>query len=227
MKKFISGILIGAIVTSGVVAFGANKDVFTATKASFKIFVKGEEFKPTNVPLVVDGRTYLALRDLGNALGTKVDWIDAKREVQVASDQISRVLMKVEIGTVKGAVGEEISIPVSLANIPAGGINNSDMDILYDNEVIEVLSVVPGKSIKDYPGNFSSNVFKDEGRITTLYMDETGVGDQSIKVNGEYIVIKAKVLKDKTTNIYPLAKCLFADQNLKTINCSFEYGMVN
>lgn len=47
---------------------------FTAETAGFKVMVDGTEFVSDKPTLVVDGRTYLPLRALGDCLGVDVEW---------------------------------------------------------------------------------------------------------------------------------------------------------
>ena len=82
MKKFLLGFLAGALLFSGVTAIAATS--YTAYLASFKVFVNGEEFKGTTGEiLVVNDRTYLPLRDMGNALGIPVEWNPELGQVEV------------------------------------------------------------------------------------------------------------------------------------------------
>lgn len=70
MKKFISGILTGILITS-TIALAAS---YIAEPASFKVLVNGIEFNSDPPALVVEGRTYLPLRAIGDALGVPVEW---------------------------------------------------------------------------------------------------------------------------------------------------------
>jgi len=47
---------------------------YNAVTAGFKVLVDGEEFASENPALVVDGRTYLPLRAMGDCLGVNVEW---------------------------------------------------------------------------------------------------------------------------------------------------------
>ena len=81
MKKFICGLLAGAILCSGVV-FGAN---YVAENANFKVFVNGQEFKSDQPALAVDGRTYLPLRAMGDAFGIPVNWNEQLGQVELGN----------------------------------------------------------------------------------------------------------------------------------------------
>ena len=83
MKKVLLGFVIGFMVASSFAVFATGTDIFTAQKATFEIEVDGEKFEGENPPLVVGGRTYLALRDTGEALGVPVEWNETERKVEI------------------------------------------------------------------------------------------------------------------------------------------------
>ncbi len=70
MKKFIIGFLIGAMIF-GAVGYAVT---YVAQPATFKVMVNGKEFVSDPPALVVEGRTYLPLRAMGDALGVPVEW---------------------------------------------------------------------------------------------------------------------------------------------------------
>lgn len=81
LKGFVSGFL-AASLCAGMVAFAAN---YEAVTAGFKVFVNGEEFHSDPPALVVEGRTYLPLRAMGDALGVPVNWNDALGQAEVGT----------------------------------------------------------------------------------------------------------------------------------------------
>lgn len=80
MKKFLSGLIIGAIVSGIIGVFAAN---YMAETANFKIMVEGEMFETDKPVLAVDGSTYLPLKAIGEALGVPVVWNGAERRVEI------------------------------------------------------------------------------------------------------------------------------------------------
>lgn len=82
MKKFISGFVTGAIAvgTAGVLAMS-----YTANTADFKVLVNGKEFVSDPPALEVEGRTYLPLRAIGDALGVPVTWNEAEYRAEVGN----------------------------------------------------------------------------------------------------------------------------------------------
>ena len=83
MKKILLGFVIGFMVASSFAVFATGTDIFTAQKATFEIEVNGEKFEGENPPVVIEGRTYLALRDTGEALGVTVEWNETERKVEI------------------------------------------------------------------------------------------------------------------------------------------------
>ncbi len=79
MKKFISGVIIGAIL-AGSVAFAAT---YVAEPAPFKVMVNGKEFVSEPGAMVINDRTYLPLRAIGDALGVPVEWNDELGQAEV------------------------------------------------------------------------------------------------------------------------------------------------
>jgi len=82
MKKFLSGFLVGAVLfgTTGVFAAPLIAEI-----ARFKILVNGVEFHSDPVPVVIEGRTFLPLRAMGNALGVSVEWNQELGQVEVGN----------------------------------------------------------------------------------------------------------------------------------------------
>ena len=81
MKKFITGTCAG-IALASTIALAAS---YMAEDASFKVFVNGEEFTSSKA-VVIDGRTYLPLRAIGDALGVPVNWNDESKQVEVGTN---------------------------------------------------------------------------------------------------------------------------------------------
>lgn len=82
MKKFLSGFLAGAMVFATVGALAVS---YVAVPAEFKVLVNGKEFTSDPPALVVEGRTYLPLRAIGDALGIPVNWNDELGQAEVGN----------------------------------------------------------------------------------------------------------------------------------------------
>ena len=87
MKKVILGFITGIITALTFTAFATSTGLFTAQQATFDIYVKGEKFISENPPVVIGGRTYLALRDTAEALGIEVYWNGTERKVEIGKQK--------------------------------------------------------------------------------------------------------------------------------------------
>lgn len=80
MKKFICGFLIGAMLFGVLGVFAVS---YVANPLSYKVLVNGEEFTSDPPPVEIEGRTYLPLRAMGDALGVPVNWNEELRRAEV------------------------------------------------------------------------------------------------------------------------------------------------
>jgi len=91
MKKIVVGFVIGFVTAMSLSVFAANTDIFQVQKATFDVFVNGEKFESKNPTIVVEGRTYLPLKETGDALGVNVQWNNDLRRVDIEKEQESEV----------------------------------------------------------------------------------------------------------------------------------------
>ncbi|KNY26408.1 copper amine oxidase N-terminal domain-containing protein [Pseudobacteroides cellulosolvens] len=82
MKRLLSGLVIGGILSTCIFA-NAGPTNWTATKALFKVMVRGQEYVSETPPIVIESRTYLPLRAMGNVLGVSVEWNDKLKQAEV------------------------------------------------------------------------------------------------------------------------------------------------
>lgn len=72
---------------AGTIAAPAVQDITATLAGDIKFFVNGKDWQPKDAdgavmaPIIYNGRTYLPARAIGEALGVKVDWVDATRTV--------------------------------------------------------------------------------------------------------------------------------------------------
>ena len=82
LQGLISGILIGALVTSGIVFAEQITQTAQLFYNDIKININGSKVLPKDAngnyvePFIINGTTYLPVRAVANALGIQVDWDD-------------------------------------------------------------------------------------------------------------------------------------------------------
>jgi len=74
MKKLISFIVIVALLTGTAYALACEK-------ATFPIYVNGEKLEMSDPPLAFNGRSYLPIKPIGDALDVSVEWRNNRVEI--------------------------------------------------------------------------------------------------------------------------------------------------
>ena len=82
LKKTIASFITGALIFGSIGVFAGS---YVANPVDFKVMVNGKEFTSDPPPLEVDGRTYLPLRAIGDALGVPVGWNEELRQAEVGT----------------------------------------------------------------------------------------------------------------------------------------------
>ncbi|MCL1855699.1 MAG: copper amine oxidase N-terminal domain-containing protein [Clostridia bacterium] len=144
MKRFLCGFLAGALLFSAV---GAMAAAYDATAAGFKVFVNGKEFHSDPPAVVIEGRTFLPMRAMGDALGVKVEWNEELRQVEVGDPKA------IEPGTVEPEpevveptqpYSRSTPAPIGVAQSITGRFGNGSGTV-----EIKVLEVIRGKEAQE------------------------------------------------------------------------------
>ena len=168
MKKFILGFVCGAVLFAviGVIAL-----TYTAEVVQFPVFVNGEEFTSDPMPVLIEGRTFLPLRAMGEALGVDVYWNEELRQVEVGtrvgnddvithtSDgvRVSSVggVLYVDLGNILNHMRETLDIAegtygVDIVNDAAGrrgvvqDLNLWELNLVSGGIILDNIPLVPG-----------------------------------------------------------------------------------
>ena len=81
-KRIIFTILMIIMIPLTAVAVGDITQL-VADIASYPIFINGQKYDPENPAVVINGRTYLPLREISEALDMTVEWSNAERKVMI------------------------------------------------------------------------------------------------------------------------------------------------
>jgi hypothetical protein len=83
VKKFISGLLVGVLVTAGISVGAEAVKQYVAKEVSYPILINGNMFF-TDKPIVsINDTTYMPLAAIGKALGVRVSWNSEKKMVEI------------------------------------------------------------------------------------------------------------------------------------------------
>ncbi|MCM3274157.1 stalk domain-containing protein [Paenibacillus elgii] len=86
MKKFVAGVLVGAVVATAGSALAAQNETISATFAEFNILVNGKQASLSDKPVVIEGSSYLPVRSISNTLGYQVQYDGESRTISLAND---------------------------------------------------------------------------------------------------------------------------------------------
>jgi hypothetical protein len=89
LQGLVAGVLIGAMLTSGIVFAKSGTEIIEALYNNIKIYVDGSRIEPKDAtgkmvePFVYNGTTYLPVRAIGEAIGKDVNWDGFSRSVYI------------------------------------------------------------------------------------------------------------------------------------------------
>ena len=163
MKKgYLILCICGIMGMSSVTTYGTEINSIVAQKVQYKVLVEGDEFEGKKPIVTIDGTTYLSLKDLGEALGVKVNWNTDKKQVEIAQKNIAQ-----EVKALKDKNGlaivsiypqdgtQDVHLKwgyLSIAfNEPMKGVTSTDRIYLIDEggKRIKIKEGQPGVTAKD------------------------------------------------------------------------------
>ncbi|MEL7624413.1 MAG: L,D-transpeptidase family protein [Clostridiales bacterium] len=87
MKKFLAGLLVGALLFSAIPLLAAAGLMLTPVE--YPVLVNGAEYTDQEYPLLnYEGRTYLPLAKIGDLLKVKYLWNEEKSQVEIGEAQV-------------------------------------------------------------------------------------------------------------------------------------------
>lgn len=87
MKKVIIALVLGMFVGSTATALAETSESVQAVFAKFNIIVNGEKKDLKTTPLVVEGTSYLPVREVSGLLGYELGYDDATRTINLNSKE--------------------------------------------------------------------------------------------------------------------------------------------
>ena len=123
MKKYLAGFILGILLTTGLTVFADEVKSLIAEKATFEVFVGNEKFESDKPIAVINGSTYLPLKDTGEVLGVPVEWNEKYR--------------RVEVGEMKEAEPTVILVPTSTPTSMSTPIKTQTPTISAGKEVVQ------------------------------------------------------------------------------------------
>ncbi len=176
LQGLIAGVLIGTILTSGVVFAKQSSETINVIYDNIKILIDGKEYQPTDAngnavePFIYNGTTYLPVRAIANAFDKEVDWEAQTSTVTLGSKNYDWLDQMGYVDYKTSGSGNAI-IPIKA--------NTKDSDnIKYDR----------GISFKMYLGNWNNGIeILNDGSVKSF---------QSVEylLNGKYKEFEGSIL---------------------------------
>lgn len=211
MKKFILGFVAGALIFGAIGVFAAS---YVADVADFKVLVNGKEFISDPPALVVEGRTFLPLRAIGDALGVPVNWNEELQQAEVGitpqtGDGVGVVDGKYNIGILSVSKTKDYE-----------GKDAVVVNFRYTNNSEETKSFMLAVASKAFQNNvelesaivMSNNSYSSENQL------------KDVKPGGTIEVQKAFVLQDNspvTVEVGPLFSFSSTDKTIVSRTFTF------
>ena len=215
MKKII-------LIFSVLLLLMASGTVVNAASGDIKIMINNKELYTENKPVIVDGRTMLPLRAIGEAMGCEVIWVNGTQtanlknestivSMQIGNKNITRVkrtnqeqkLLQTDVPPM--LINDRTYIPVRAfaealdAVVGWDGTTNTVM-IVYDT----TLKYVGNYAVETYAGT-GERKKHDSGLSTMAFVDPEGI---TVNAKGDIKVSyrKWKELKENFESNYILVK---------------------
>lgn len=161
-KRYLMLCICGIIGGSSVITYGVEINSIVAQKTEYQVLVEGNNFENKNPIVTIDGTTYLSLKDLGEALGVKVNWNADKKQVELGQKNIAQEVKSLKdknglaiIGMYPQDGDQDIYLKWGYLNIVFNesmkGVSSTDRIYLIDEDGkrIKIREGKPGVTAKD------------------------------------------------------------------------------
>lgn len=164
MKKFLLGVLVGVAITAAGSAYADEglEKIEAYLRPSLPVTMDGNQLKLESPPVMVDGSTYLKLRDVAAVTGVGVNWNESTQTVELTSKGVVKVSETTQ---------QEVTSNQEKINELKKKIEDEKNYIQKEKDIFEVnknLSTIPGYSQDNYKKAvdlYNSNVAQAESRI--------------------------------------------------------------
>lgn len=213
MKKAVIGFICGAMFFSGVSYAASGK--LSATIASYKIYVNGKEQNLKNKPVVIDGTTYLPVREVSHVLGYHVTL--NKGNIMLDNETAATGSTKTNTGKLVKLDSTALELSVNnkdygLASSTYIYVDNNTIYMIFDASVIDLLvSIASGDYIiretnNDNPDFVTAQHFASEYKYLDVIEKQKSYKLKSLQNGKMYEIVldkqssKGVVYNDETKN---------------------------
>ena len=165
MKKFIS-ILIAVLIfaLNCAVVYCAGEDYVTGVRSDIRIVIDGAEYDGEDAPVIIDGRTYLPLRAVAEALGADITYDEGEQMVKITMK--SKTIFPGDDWVESYYIGEDGKKYICFRD------ENGDITLKTNYEKTEFPKAV--FSIRGFQEGLAEFMKYEDGEIVAGYMDVYG-----------------------------------------------------
>lgn len=142
MKKTVAALALGLLIGSAGTAVAATNDTVQAVFAKFNLVINGAEKQLKTDPLVVDGTSYLPVREVAGILGYEVGFDEATgtikldngakaQEGEAKTNGVDKVNFKAEDWLSLSDLADKHNYKITLSDKLTLKIDNSSFEIPY------------------------------------------------------------------------------------------------
>ena len=97
-KKFIMGFILGALIFGNTQTLASSSiKAINAFYNNIKISVDGKEVNSDTEPFIVDGRTFVPIRVISEALGVNINWNNVTKTVEISNPSIIAITPRISL----------------------------------------------------------------------------------------------------------------------------------
>lgn len=171
---------------AGTIAAPAVQDITATLAGDIKFFVNGEDWQPLDVdgsemaPIIYNGRTYLPARAIGEALGIKVDWVDATRTVVLGDTMPPAVEPDPEAAVTPDKPAAETALSSAAGEIKKSAPADIPIDITWGSatKVTQMLAGSPAFGLTYDPHEGVDYTVTDNGDGTGVFVIKKELANQ-------------------------------------------------
>lgn len=151
-KQLIVGIILGALIFGGVSVATTGLKSINVMYNNIKIAVDGKEVKTDSEPFIYEGRTFVPIRVISEALGSEVNWNDITKTVEIKNSINSVATLKVENAKLK----EELEIKQIIIDTGIETIEHYESLLLLNQGKDKENGKIPKENIAKEPLDINS-----------------------------------------------------------------------
>ncbi len=173
LKKFISGIIVGTIISITSIGVFATSQSYTLTKSDSPIIVDNVQYVSQELPIMnYEGSTYVPLRAISEMLGAEVNWNNDTRTIEIVSSNNTTSIVNNNSQTTNPVVDTTSDLVVNTITSPISNNETATLSVIGSPNTEYSISVYYGSGASTASG------------LEVATSDNNGIVSWSWKIGG-------------------------------------------